>query len=464
MDKDKPPSRNKKIAEITVFVSNLSEDVWPFIRNMSDSKERANEIEENAYLADSHLFSLAEESRVILITPKSISNKLLKYFKNLFNIKNAEILVPSSHSGEICKDIMKDKKILNKLFKLANSSKKLTLVPYSTSLQFINLLEFLNKKGIATYTPESPLEEDAWTVNFFGSKSGIRQLSQQASGEEPDLIMPDGYICMGIEDAARIAAKKYIKEGGVVIKTNKGHSGAGVLIFRPNELSKMYSKTEKEILKILRKNSYWEKFPIIIESLININPKIAGGFPNVEFKIQKNGKIEFLYFGGMRITKEGVFKGMEVNDDVISDRLETQMMDTGFFVGEKYSQMGYRGYYDVDFVISRGGKLYVTESNVRRTGGTHIFHIASKLIGDDFLYDTYILSYNLYPLPEGKKYDFEKICKTLSPILYNKKTKEGIIIVSENLLKMGKLTYVIFGNSKKRALKIENQMETLLNS
>lgn len=463
METEKPPSTNKKISEITVFVSNLSEDVWPFIKNMSDPKVRATEIEENAYLADSHLFSLAQESRVILISPKAVSKKFLNYFKDIFSIKSAEILVPEKHTGEICKDIIKDEKIIKKLIKLANSSKKLTLVPYSTSLQFINLLEFLNKKGIATYIPESPLEEDAWTVNFFGSKSGIRQLSQQASSEEPDLIMPDGYICMGIEDAARIAAKKYIKEDGVVIKTNKGHSGAGVLIFRPNELSKKYSKTEKEILDILKRDSYWEKFPIIIESLININPKIAGGFPNVEFKIQKNGKIEFLYFGGMRVTKDGVFKGMEVNDDVISDRIETQIMDTGFFVGEKYAQAGYRGYFDIDFVAAKNGKVFVTESNVRRTGGTHVYHIATKLFGKDFLYGPFILSTNLYSFSKKKKYSFDKILKVLSPILWDKKKKEGVVIISENLLKLNKLSYVIFGKNKKRAITIENKLEELLN-
>ncbi len=234
------------------------------------------------------------------------------------------------------------------------------------------------------------------------------------------------------------------------------------MIFRKSDLSEKYKQAAKEILGKLRQNSYWDKFPIIIESLINVNPAIAGGFPNVEFKISKNGRVDFLYFCGMRITKEGVFKGMEVNDDVISDRLETQMMDTGFFVGEKYAQAGYRGYYDVDFVIAKNGKLFVTESNVRRTGGTHVYHMATKLIGEDFIYDTYILSNNIFPLPKGKKYSFAKMLNILSSILYNKKTKEGLIIISENLLKQNKLAYVIFGTSKKKALFLEKQMEDLL--
>ena len=31
-------------------------------------------------------------------------------------------------------------------------------------------------------TPESPTEADSWVVDFYGSKSGIRQLSQMQGG------------------------------------------------------------------------------------------------------------------------------------------------------------------------------------------------------------------------------------------------------------------------------------------
>lgn len=67
---------------------------------------------------------------------------------------------------------------------------------------------------------------------FYGSKSGIRQLAQQSRAVEPDLMMPDGIIASGVIDASRIAANKYIKERGVVLKTNKGHAGVGVLLFK----------------------------------------------------------------------------------------------------------------------------------------------------------------------------------------------------------------------------------------
>jgi len=164
----------------------------------------------------------------------------------------------------------------------------------------------------------------------------------------------------------------------------------------------------------------------------------------------------------MKINKDGIFQGMEVNDDVISDRIEAQIMDTGFFVGEKYAQAGYRGYFDLDFIAAKNGKIYTTESNVRRTGGTHVFHIASKLFGKDFLYETYILSNNVYEIPKNKKYTFEVLKKNLKPILYDKKKKEGLVIISENLLKINKFAYVIFGKNKKKASEIEEKMRKLI--
>lgn len=461
MSKKDEPIPAKK-AEKTVYICNLSEDVWPFIQAISNDHERALEIDENANLADRDLFTTSEESDLVFISPKPLHKGFVEYYKSLFGIRKLELLTPRVHSGETCRDVYEDKELFEKIIDFANHVKKLTLISYSTSAQFFTLVNKLKKRGITVYTPEAPEEEDAWTVNFFGSKSGIRQLAQQSVAEEPDFIMSDGLICVNIIDAAKIAAKKYIKEGGVVIKTNKGHSGAGVLILRPGELSKKYKICEKEIYKILKKDAYWDKFPIVIESLINVNLAVGGGFPNVEFKISKSGRIDYLYYCGLRVTKNGVFQGVEINEDVMNDRLMTRIIDMGFFIGEKYVANGYRGYYDVDLVAAKNGDLYVSESNTRRTGGSHVYKAALKLIGKDFLDDSYILSNNARKLPKGLTPTFEDLMEKLKPVLFNKKTKEGMVVASANLLGQGQLAYIIFGNSKKRALDIEEKAQKIL--
>lgn len=460
--KDKPIPAVKKKAEKTVYICNLSEDVWPFIQAISNDHERALEIDENANLSDRDLFTTSEESNLVFISPKPIQEDFVAYYKNLFGIRKLEVLVPRVHSGETCRDVYEDKELFEKLIEFANHAKKLTLISYSTSEQFLTLVNKLRERKITVYTPESPEEEDAWTVNFFGSKSGIRQLAQQSVAEEPDFLISDGLICVSIIDAAKIAAKKYIKEKGVVIKTNKGHSGAGVLILRPGELPTKYEACEKAIKELLKQDAYWDKFPIVVESLINVNYAVGGGFPNVEFKISKNGRIDYLYYCGLRVTKEGVFKGIEINEDVMNDRLMTRIIDMGFFIGEKYVASGYRGYYDVDLVAAKNGNLYVSESNTRRTGGTHVYKTALKLIGKDFLDDSYVLSNNAWNLPTKSALTFNELLGKLKPVLFNKKTKEGMVVASINLLKQKQLAYIVFGRDEKHALAIEERAHKIL--
>jgi hypothetical protein len=451
----------KKLEKV-VYIFNLSEDVWPFICAMSDSHARQFEIDWNANLAERDIISLSEENDPILISPRRIRSSFIEYFEQLFPGKHIRTLVPKTHTGEICEDVINDELIIKKLVEAANSVKKLTLISYSTSPQFFHLVEVLQKRGITVYTPESPDVSSAWTVNFYGSKSGIRQLAQKSGAMEPDFKVADGLICSSIYDAAMIAANKYMKEDSVVIKTNKGHSGAGVLLFRSGDLPKEYKSCEQAIHKILQQDKYWEKFPIVIESLLNVNAAVGGGFPNVEFKIQKGGKIEFLYYCAMRVDKDGVYKGQEMHESVLSERVAARVIDTGFFIGEQYAAAGYRGYFDVDFVAAKNGEMYVTESNARRTGGTHMYKAAVELIGKDFFTDSYTLSNNDYSLAENCRPTFERVLDVLKPVLFDKKTKEGVVLASSNLLEQSKFAYIVLGLSEKRALEIESQMEELL--
>src|SRR3989338_246231 len=453
----------KNSSEITVYISNMSEDVWPFIQSMSDPYERQMEIIENAGLAEHDLFSFTGRDNIILVLPKSVSQKYINYFLELSHNKNFRILTPKFHTGEISKDIISDKQLFVELVNISRNYKKVEIISYTNSSQFLNLVKSIREEGVLIDTPESPAEADSWTVDFFGSKSGIRQLAQQSASREPDFKMPPGLISIDIENTAKMASKMYIKENGLVIKTNKGHAGAGILIFRENNLPKNYKDCVSEILKLFQNEKYWSKFPIIVEKYIDPAQSVGGGYPNVEFRINRTGKVEFLYYCALRVTDTGVFKGVEINNSVLSDQDTAQIMDTGFFLGEQLASRGYRGYYELDFVAAKNGDIYVTESNVRRTGGTHVFHLARLLFGKDFMYETYILTSNLHRVTiDHAGVETEQLFKRLSPVLFNKNKKEGLIITGTRLLDQNQFGYIIFGNSKSRAIKIESEMERLL--
>lgn len=440
----------------------MSEDVWPFIDSFGDKKLREWEINENANLADKDLFSMAEEDRFTFITAKPLNKKFVKYYKKLCKVKSLEVLVPKKHTGKLSMDIKHDKEILNRIVEIGKKYEVVIITAYSTTPEFLNLISKIKKMGVKVKTPESPKRSNAWTVNFYGSKSGIRQLTQINGAIRADLKMPNGMISSGVVDSARIAANKYIREGGVVIKTNKGHSGAGVLIFRPTDLPDKFSECEKEIINILQKDPYWEKFPIVIESLIVPNPRIGGGFPNAEFFVRPDGEVEFLYYCGMRVDVDGVFGGVEIGEQSLPKRVASRVTDIGYLIGEQYAKDGYVGYYDVDFIAEKAGEIFVSESNIRVTGGTHVYEAGKELVGKNFTKKVYVLSNNMWKMEVKRKFKFLEIKKLFNGILFSRKTKEGLVICSSNLLHDGYLSYIIFGKNKMRAEEIEREMKRLL--
>ena len=453
--------RKKSVKELLIYIYNVVEDEWSFFSSVQPIEKRYELINDCNLSSECYLFANSKESDFIYISPVEISNSFKSYFQSVTNNKKVDIFVPKKKTSLICKDLYTDKQLFGEIVSKAKKYKKVTLISYATSPEFLELKERMIQLGLNVVTPEAPELENAWTVNFFGSKSGIRQLAQQSRAAEPDFIMPDGVICVGKLDAAKIAANRYIKEKGVVLKTNKGSGGQGVLIFRDGELPKDYKSCEKRIYELLSEDGYWERFPIIIEELINVDYSAPGAFPNIEFKIHKSGKIEMLYYCVMMVTKEGKYYGLDIHEDVINERTAARIIDTGYYIAEQYAEAGYRGHFDID-MIANNRHIYVCESNTRNTGGTDIYKLVYDLFGEDFMSDVYVLNRNNYKFKNQENINLKKILEVLKPALFDKKKKEGLIISSYEYLKNNVFMYTILGRNKKRAYELQQNFYELL--
>jgi len=448
------------LSELTIYLYNVVEDEWSFISALSNPIEQAKEIENSRTSVDTYFLGYSNGQNLLFVSPIKISDNFLQYTQKLTNYKNTQLLVPKAKSHLLSLDLINDSDAYSKLLGEAQKYQKVTLISYAATPEFYQLKEVLIKDGLNIYCPEAPEIESAWTVNFFGSKSGIRQLAQKSAAVEPDFIMPEGLIVVGIYNAAKIAANKYIKQKGVVIKTNKGNGGSGLLIFREHDLPDNYLACEQKLTKILQSEPYWERFPIVVEDLINVNCQVANGYPNVEFKIHKNGRIEMLYYCSSVVTKDGAFLGIDIHEDILSDRLSTMIVDTGYYIAEQFSSQGYRGYFDIDMIAAKNNKIYVCETNTRNTGGTDIYKLVLKLIGKDFMNDRFVLSRTHYHL--AKAIRFEEVLGLLKPLLYQRRNKEGLIINSASRLKQQELIYTIIAKNKRRAYQMEQAMFKLL--
>ena len=90
------PGGSLKLPTNTVYIFNMSEDVWPFIKAISDEEAKHKEIEENADLRIGIYFRFAAKITDFYFTSSRASEQFLNYYTSLFGKQNFRILVPNT--------------------------------------------------------------------------------------------------------------------------------------------------------------------------------------------------------------------------------------------------------------------------------------------------------------------------------------------------------------------------------
>lgn len=459
-DPDKPkPDR-------MIYMANMAEDVWSFIQHLSP-QQQSIDIDGCNLTSDRELCSVLGQPDPLLILPLSVNSNFISYLQSLIPSFNPIVLVPNTTTGQISLDCLNDESIMQKLVNLSQKN-HLVVTSYCTSQQLYEFLKFFQNRNISINTPEMPDQSNSGVVDYFGSKTGFRKFIH--AHPSPNFVMSPGKTFDHFQSALDYAANVFLENGGVVLKTNKAHSGIGVIIAPPNPSLNDKASVISYLESKIKDDDYWHHLPLVVENFIPIDQNVAGGTPNAECFINDQGQIEVLYTCGMRIDFEGTimgesgaFMGVEFGKDALSSEVTSQLTNLGKLLGHEYAKRGYRGYFDIDCLYGQDGQLYISESNVRRTGGTHIYHLAKTLLGPNFLAEKYIISNNYHPLPK-QSWNLVKILELFEPILYQVQAKSGLIITADHTLQINYLSFMIVGNDKNHALEIESQMENLIHT
>ena len=421
-------------SSLSLYIFNSIEDEWRF--NSS--------IQSSYLLSDSYLYMNIYISPSILITPIPISSQFKKYVEELAEA-TISTYSPIHKTHSICKNIMFDKKLLNLLVDEAKKwNNTIVMKAYVSTPELLMLKDTFMKRGIKVLLPENTETEHLWAVDFFGSKAGFRSVFSQ--------FMPKGTICYSAQEATKKAQELYQKKKAVVIKTNRGNSGEGIVIVNHQAMPDFKS--------LFSSRPYWNKCPIVVEEFIDTTREKHSPFPSIEGFITPLGKVKLPYYCNMIVTKEGEFYGIEMHRKVVSENVRREMNKITHYIGKTYAKAGYRGRFDVDYLYD-GKKLYANESNTRTNGGTDTYFIIRKLIGPIFFTSRYILS-NYIEL--NKKISFNALIEMVSPLLYDKKTKVGFILGSENTLHHKGLSFILVGKNKKHTLVLAKKMNAVLKS
>lgn len=295
---------------------------------------------------------------------------------------------------------------------------------------FLRLVAKLEGMKLDFVVQEKPADESQWTVPYLDSKAGFRTEMLKLGSKHKELKVPEGFVAMDAAEAQRMAEWFYASGRSCVLKSNFGESGWGVKILRKEEYSSLLI-LRRAVSKVLKSDVIWQNTIIVVEEFIDPDIEVAGGSPSTEMIVTDSGA-SFTYHCGQMV-KEGVFFGVEIGKDAFSDSLSEELLAIANILGNHYWELGYRGYFDIDFIVSKTGEIYVMETNTRRTGGTHVYDVAKFLLGEGYRQQAYLLSHD--SLVYGKKKMGPKeLLKKLGTLLYpmeGQKTGVIVTLVSE---------------------------------
>ncbi len=440
-----------------IIIANIAEVFEDALSKVTPRQEKIRKIQIEHNLCDRTL--LWEGDDKIIITPFPISSLLFKNNVTALGFRNCLNLSPKKVNIGLSEAIMNDKLLLKKISDIIKDKPGIRISPYAVTPAFINFIEFLKRKNLNFKVEERPYKNSDWTVKFLDSKIGSRLEIGKIKNE--DINIPKSIVCRSKNEAISVARWFYNQNISCVVKANFSEGGWGTLMIK-NKDNKSWNETLSKINKEFNNDCIWDDGLIIVEEYIKAKRGISSGCPSSELFLSERGP-KITYVCDQIVAEAGNFLGITLGKGALDKNIENKINRASILVGRRFWELGYRGFFDIDFVLSKKNRtLYIIETNMRRTGGTHIFDVAKSIFGNDWKNKAFILSQDSFCY--GKKLLSERaILEKIKDILFpidNK--KRGVIISIINKWKPT-IGFIIIEESSEKALEIYSKMKNLLN-
>lgn len=439
-----------------IVIANDAEAFKSIINSIDDRVQRKAKIQKEHFLSSRFLFWAADNK--VVISPFPIERTIITQTESI-GYRNIQSWHPDRINISLSNAILNDKILLNDLVKAIKSNLGVTLSPYSYTKDFSTLVVFLRKRRLKFNVDQEPVKDAEALVKYLGSKVGFRIEMQKLQTKEQDLPIPEFFISEDLDMIIEKAVCFYKVKRSSVIKAFSGEGGWGVLMVRHTNYRSEADLRRKLILNFKR-DAIWKSGPFVFEEFISSNRNDQNS-PSLEVFANDKG-FNITYICNQILDHSGRFIGILMGHDCINEDIAFKIRRIGRTIARKYHELGYRGHFDIDFIVSKNGTPYPIETNARRTGGTHVFDMTKRLFGRNWFNKTVALSadyfhYGNVVLPA------EVLSSRMSEILFPiKSSREGIVLVAVDK-NQAVFSYVIFASSQKRAMQIHKRLTLIWN-
>ncbi|MFJ9591470.1 GNAT family N-acetyltransferase [Streptomyces virginiae] len=192
-----------------------------------------------------------------------------------------------------------------------------------------------------------------------------------AEGGHPGIVLPAQVRAAGRWAAARLLAARARAGESTVLKSEHGVGGSGTTVVTAGEVRA--AGGARALLRRLPRG------PLLVEEFVD-GPADPGAARDLTYDgfVDPAGRVHEVGAALMDVTA-GAYRGATVGPGAVPDRAEKPLLAFGAAVGRELAASGYRGWFDVDFVVDAEGRLAPTETNLRLTGPSIAFMVAARL-------------------------------------------------------------------------------------
>ncbi|OGN27099.1 MAG: hypothetical protein A2941_00160 [Candidatus Yanofskybacteria bacterium RIFCSPLOWO2_01_FULL_49_17] len=439
----------------TVIVANAAEAFEQLLEKVSKTDEGARRIRHEMTLSQRAFFYGGDNK--VIITPQPIPEELIRRNAALCGFSNVLNICPEKLTVALSRSASRNTALIELLTKILPKDNSVEFLPYAAVPAFRIFVREVRKTGIQATTEEDSDAFPQWVSEYLDSKVGFRAEMQRLAGANRRIQIPEGFVGRNAKEAISMAEWFYARGHSAVIKTNFGESGWGLWALKAEAVLNA-TAARKAFRLLISSDPIWRNTLFVVEEFIEADESVAGGSPSVELFIG-NDSPRATYCCG-QLLDSGKFFGIEMGKGILPRRIKDALVQIALAVGDRYHELGYRGFCDIDFVVARNGDLYAVETNPRRTGGTHVYDLAKRLFGNSWESERYFLShdsfqYGAHVLSAGD------LLEITQPLLFPIRGKQrGVVITSVNPTDPV-IGYVIIETDKKSGARTQPHLHSL---
>ncbi|OGH14163.1 MAG: hypothetical protein A2860_02280 [Candidatus Levybacteria bacterium RIFCSPHIGHO2_01_FULL_37_33] len=404
----------------------------------------------------------------IVLLPENIDPDFISDVSQLFDYKNIHVFAPHDKGNGLSRNVIQDQRVYDMISTSLRLSHESKVIPWGHTSQYQELTDRLRDSGLIFSTPETPERNSLWVPEYLDTKLRSREVLLRAKDKNPNVKVPEGFVCPDINSSMQIA-EYFLRTGrGIVFKANLGAAGVGVHVFPPTEFNRNMDDNKAKMEAVIRKNPLLVNGPILMEEYIPPDFSHHGVFPSVDSVVSPDGTVDVQMVDAMVIhhdEDEVSFYGCVLGRGLFTEDQNKKLKEMSMSVGQELSKVGYRGWYDVDYILSQSGDFYATEANLRRTSICYMLDLAKLLFGDNYEDKMAMRSNDKYIRPNMKGLSYRDLKTILEPVLYPMEEQQRGIVITQSFRSMydrGKFGYVSIGTDQNDTRNIELELDGLL--